>query len=306
LSPVLKQHWASALQNSKLNLAPTKSAEIGSEGLDIASLSSCYPIKEINMPRKPESELLRSAIEPETIDLETALLSEGNDYVLPSANSPSERWYRVSKRDVVLLEQTGQRQLTAEQSVPVFRVRIAATSRCVRMESEPVASIVTDLAEVKLLRTPTPEVLENAVGKNISVFCGNGFHDNAQNHCAHFVGHILGISVGTTCEDIVGGSEQAASIRVHELFANCRQMARWQDLPSPLLWGLVFITNAANVNLATKTMQNVPKKHVGIFYGAGRDIYQYKNAVQHVVKQTPTEFGQHYSSPDNALFFGTL
>jgi hypothetical protein len=153
---------------------------------------------------------------------------------------------------------------------------------------------------------PTEDQLENCVGKHISEFCGNGYTSNATNHCAHFVGHTILINVGTDCRDLVVGPAFGASLRVHEIFANCTQVGRWADLPTVLTWGLIFITNPANVDLATKTMQNVPNKHVGIFFGAQRKVYQYKNAAMQVVRQTPTEFGQHYPAPDNGLFYGTI
>jgi hypothetical protein len=66
----------------------------------------------------------------------------------------------------------------------------------------------------------------------------------------------------------------------------------------------VFITKAANVNTAAKTMTNVPRKHVGIFVDG--NIWHYSNTRDQVVKQTPSEFSRHYAPPHNAMFFGAL
>ena len=48
----------------------------------------------------------------------------------------------------------------------------------------------------------------------------------------------------------------------------------------------------------------VPRKHVGIF--ADGFIWHYSNSQHKVVRQTPSQFAQHYPSPDNAMFFGAL
>ena len=37
-----------------------------------------------------------------------------------------------------------------------------------------------------------------------------------------------------------------------------------------------------------------------------QDVWQYKNALRHVIKQTPTEFGQHYSGTGYGIFYGEL
>lgn len=179
---------------------------------------------------------------------------------------------------------------------------IIAPSSLVPAPVTVLASPVTPLTS----QTPTQAILEDAVDKNISAFCGNPFHDDDTNHCAHFVAHLLRLRVGTTCRDVAGGSAEGASIRVHEIFGNCLQVGRWDQLPTPLNWGLIFTTNPLNVDLAAKTMANVPNKHVGIFFGPTRTVYQYKNALRKVVRQTPEEFGAHYAAPDNGLFWGTI
>ena len=44
--------------------------------------------------------------------------------------------------------------------------------------------------------------LQGNVGKSIGQICNNGFNSPSQNHCAHFVSHVLGIQLGTLCGDM--------------------------------------------------------------------------------------------------------
>ena len=105
-------------------------------------------------------------------------------------------------------------------------------------------------------------------------------------------------------EDIVRGKGPAANLRVQELFPKCLSVGVWSLRPMPLITCLAFITKASNVNLAAKTMANVPRKHVGIYVGGF--IYHYSNSQQKVVKQTPSQFALHYPSPHNAMFYGSM
>jgi hypothetical protein len=148
--------------------------------------------------------------------------------------------------------------------------------------------------------------LNGYLGKHISQLCSIGYHSDADNHCAHFVSHVLGLQFGATCRTMVRATGTPGSSRVHEVFARCLSVGRWSELPVPLVVGLVFITNAANVRLAHKLMDNVPRKHIGIFCGAGPRIWHYSNSQRKVVSQTPAEFSRHYPAPDNAMFWGSI
>lgn len=154
------------------------------------------------------------------------------------------------------------------------------------------------------MRTPTATEMDGYVNQHISQFCRCSFHDNSANHCAHFVCHITQLNFGYTCFNITssGSHETSANVRVQEVFSRCRRVGRWADKPTDLLNGFIFVTKTSNVNVATRTMSNVPKKHIGIFIG--QDVWQYKNAVRHVVKQTPTVFSQHYSGSGFGIFYG--
>lgn len=143
------------------------------------------------------------------------------------------------------------------------------------------------------------------LGKEITEICKVGYTNRADNHCAHFVSHVLGYQFGFTCRGMVAGSTAAgASIRVQELFPRCKTVGNWKDKPKALITGLVFITNPGNVNVAAKTMSNVPRKHVGIFIND--EIWHYSNKGDKVVKQTPAQFANHYPAPDNAMFYGEM
>ena len=148
----------------------------------------------------------------------------------------------------------------------------------------------------------TPAQLDALLGQEITRICTIGYTNRADNHCAHFVSHVLGYQFGFTCRGMVVGQGTPGTIRVQELFARCPTVGDWATKPATVIQGLVFITRASNVNLATKTMTNVPRKHVGIFIGG--NIWHYSNTRDQVVKQTPAQFANHYAAPDNAMFYG--
>jgi hypothetical protein len=152
--------------------------------------------------------------------------------------------------------------------------------------------------------TTTATTLTALLGQEITGICPLGYADRADNHCAHFVSHVLGYQFGFTCGGMVSGTGTPATIRVHELFARCPSVGSWASKPATLNPCLVFITKASNVDLDARRMTNVPKKHVGIFIDG--TIWHYSNTRDQVVKQTPAEFSRHYSAPHNAMFFGAL
>ncbi len=125
------------------------------------------------------------------------------------------------------------------------------------------------------------------VGRNISDICGNGFADPNDNHCAHFVSNAMGYSFGYTCKIASRGKLPGVNLRVHEIFACCPTVGHWVDKPIALAACLVFVTNAGNVNVATKTMDNTPRKHIGVFIQG--TIWHYSNSRQKVISQTPGE-----------------
>ena len=150
----------------------------------------------------------------------------------------------------------------------------------------------------------TQHQLDDYVGKSIGEICQNGYTSSADNHCAHFVAHVLGYHFGVTCQIMGNGKGIGASLRVQEIFPKCPSVGVWSLRPASLQACLVFILRASNVNLAGKIMANVPRKHVGIFMRGF--VWHYSNSLGKVVKQTPSQFAGHYPAPDNSMFYGSL
>src|SRR5262249_34131268 len=124
------------------------------------------------------------------------------------------------------------------------------------------------------------------------------------NHCAHFVSHVLGLKFGATCYMLGAGKVPGANVRVQEVFGRCAKVGAWSPESTKMDMCLVFITNAGNVKLAQRVLNNVPRKHMGIYTTSF--IWHYSNTLRQVVKQSPEEFSKHYPAPDNAMFFGTI
>ena len=127
--------------------------------------------------------------------------------------------------------------------------------------------------------------LENALGKPIDDICPNRFHDHSANHCAHFVSHMMGLGFSFNCREYKGGSKQPANIRVHEVFKQCPKVGKWSARPTIDGPFLVFVTRTNNVDVDTKTMGNIPQKHIGVFLDG--HIYHYSNTQEMAVKWTP-------------------
>ena len=147
--------------------------------------------------------------------------------------------------------------------------------------------------------------LSETLNKTIADFCKNRFTGSAENHCAHFVCHVLGLDSGYDCKTHKNGSHPGACIRVQELFPECPQVGNWNNAPQGMK--IVFVTDKSNVNLTEHTMRNIPKKHVGIF--SDGHIYHYSNSQDIVIRQTPTEFlnrFQNFYGGNQRLFFGTF
>ena len=153
-----------------------------------------------------------------------------------------------------------------------------------------------------LTTAPSVLTLDGYKGKHIKEICGNKYDDESDNHCAHFVSHVMGFGFGTTCRTMGSGKAPGAAIRVHETFGMCPAVGAWDSLKENAC--LVFVTDKSNVELAKKLMVNVPKKHVGIHVGG--TIWHYSNSQSKVVTQVPSEYVHHYPGAGIALFWGTF
>lgn len=151
---------------------------------------------------------------------------------------------------------------------------------------------------------PSLPNMDTFLGKSINNICGNNFHDATANHCAHFVSHATGLTFSFNCRQFVGGNQPAANIRVHEIFAKCPRVGRWENANAAVTQ-LIFVTRKDVVNIATKTMQNIPQKHIGVYQNGF--VYNYPNGQDKVVRETVSDFFARFQaaySGDQGLFFG--
>jgi hypothetical protein len=147
--------------------------------------------------------------------------------------------------------------------------------------------------------------LSETLNKTIADLCSNNFTGSQENHCAHFVCHVLEVDAGYDCKTYKNGSHPGACIRVQELFPECPQVGNWNNAPQGMK--IMFVTDKSNVDLTLHTMRNVPKKHVGIF--SDGHVYHYSNTQDKVIRQTPPEFldrFQAFYGGNQGLFFGTF
>lgn len=147
--------------------------------------------------------------------------------------------------------------------------------------------------------------LKDTLHKTIADFCSNRFTNPSDNHCAHYVCHVLEIDAGYDCKVHTGNRHPGSCLRVHELFHTCPRVGLFENAAEPPC--IAFVTAKTNVSLAEHHMRNVPQKHVGIYDGT--HIYHYSNGNDIVVRNTPTEFLDRFQtiySGDQALYFGTM
>ncbi len=139
-------------------------------------------------------------------------------------------------------------------------------------------------------------------GKHISHLCPFSLGtNNGQNHCAHFVSHVMGYELpGPTCKNFTWvdkqKQEKGATIRVDDLFKNSREVGRLADKPASITECLVFVTLASNVtNLANRlVMGNHPRKHIGNLYQG--NVWNYSNTGKAVVTDTLANFQNKFSA----------
>lgn len=150
------------------------------------------------------------------------------------------------------------------------------------------------------------ERLRQTVGKDIKQICPNRFHDPAANHCAHFASHMCGMTFSFSCVDFKGGGGDEGNVRVHEIFAQCPRVGRWNDADRNKTQ-LIFVTLDDNVDVARKRMVNIPQKHIGVYHDG--TVFHYGNTADKVVTDTPDTFFQKFQrlyDGDQGLFFGWI
>jgi hypothetical protein len=148
--------------------------------------------------------------------------------------------------------------------------------------------------------------LHGLVRHQMREICPNGFHDSSLSHCAHFVSHVLGLDFGCTCGDLTGGSARAGNVRVHEIFAHCAVVGSWYEYDKRRDC-LIFVSRESAFDVRTKTLTNIPNKHIGIFCGG--TVFHYSSRQDAVLQKSVGEFLSYFEDiygEKQALFFGHL
>ena len=158
-----------------------------------------------------------------------------------------------------------------------------------------------------------PANIETYLSKPISQICpfSIGLNNN-QNHCAHFVSHIMGYELpGPTCKNFSWADSQkkdkSATLRVDDLFKASAETGLLVDKPVTLTECLIFVTLATNVKKmgAKWIMGNHPRKHIGIL-SKGK-VWNYGNTHNKVTADTlelfKTKFTHAYKTSGTTVVF---
>ena len=147
-----------------------------------------------------------------------------------------------------------------------------------------------------------PASLGSSLGKGIGQLCPFSLGKiDTQNHCAHYVSHLLGYEFsGPTCKNFTWAdkqsSEKGATIRVDVIFKRCTTIGLLSEKPVSITECLVFVTLASNVKKAGTNfiMGNNPKKHIGIL-SQGK-VWNYSNTNNKVVADSQAHFVTKFTS----------
>jgi hypothetical protein len=153
-------------------------------------------------------------------------------------------------------------------------------------------------------------------GKTVPQFCNCGYVDMHQNHCAHFVSHVLDIEVGLLCGSMAWATRgRGVSLRVNQVFNSLTTRGRWDDasqLPAAVAncnAFLLFATIPDNVSEArgVLTMGSHHLKHVGIYRGGTVWNFSNNHAHPQVISETAAGFRQrltHVYGAGTRFFYG--
>jgi hypothetical protein len=151
--------------------------------------------------------------------------------------------------------------------------------------------------------------LNSLLGMHIRQLCVNGYAADSDNHCAHFVSHVLNLGFGYTCSDAVAAPQRrgaGANVRVHEIFDRCPGVRALDHCPARFE-GLIFVSAPGNFTTdaaGRASLRNVPKKHIGLFLDG--EVWHYSNGQRQVVRQSLAQFIRHYPNQRNALWVGEI
>jgi hypothetical protein len=146
-----------------------------------------------------------------------------------------------------------------------------------------------------------PANLSASLGKKIGDLCPFSIAaDNSQNHCAHYVSHMMGYELpGPTCKNATWTDKQkadkGATIRVNDLFNACQAKGLLSSKPATLTECLIFVTVNTNIAKAGQQlkMNTHPKKHVGILFQG--KVWNYSNSQRKVVADAISAFQGKFS-----------
>ena len=137
----------------------------------------------------------------------------------------------------------------------------------------------------------TAQGLDTFKDKLIKDVCPLGFIDPAENHCAHFAGHVLKLNstvkIGLTCDKMISKPTKfpaaGACLRVHELFNACDDLSVRNESGC-----LIYVTKATNISPKDGTMGNIRQKHVGIYFQG--NVWDYSNDAGKVLSEKVDAF----------------
>ena len=146
------------------------------------------------------------------------------------------------------------------------------------------------------------ELLDGYLGFSMRDICPHGYDSEGDNHCAHFIAHVLQLGFGVTCASMRGrrGAPGAANLRVQEVFEQCPSTRELIECPSSGE-GLIFVSDRRNFRGSPVQIRNVRKKHVGLMLDG--KIWHYSNTRERVEQQTIAGFLTHYRRQQNALWW---
>lgn len=153
----------------------------------------------------------------------------------------------------------------------------------------------------------TKALLDAYIGNRVEDFCTMfGKTGDEDNHCAHFVSHVLGFRLGELCNRMKFETrkdiENGRTIRVNDLFNNCPERGYWHEKPQDLQCCLIFSTIKGNVVLGSEPLNigTNKRKHVGIFLKGV--AYNYGNTKDRVRADGESLFKILYGTNTVALY----
>lgn len=140
-----------------------------------------------------------------------------------------------------------------------------------------------------------PPAMGAFLDKHISSLCTFKIAaKNNENHCAHFVSHVMGYDFLTTCKnqsfEELASPSKGACLRVNEIFNRANVKGDWESRSICLRSCLIYATISSNVTQSNQrlSMGGSSRKHVGIFTGG--QVWHYSNTKDKVVADSVTIF----------------